>query len=197
MPLSAPSSLRIRVLRPILGCALVVTASMPASGQMARDQIDGAKPFAAWSNSVHDFRDSLVSMARAQVGTKYVRGGQSPQSGFDCSGLVRYVMGIVRVKVPRTAAEQAVAGAPVDRDTMRLLPGDLLTFGKSKRGVSHIGIYVGNGRYVHASSVAGHVIESDLDRPHSPLIKPWRGARRVLSGSEQTDTTVARIGGNG
>jgi cell wall-associated NlpC family hydrolase len=197
MPLFAPSSLRVRVLRPILGCALVVTCAMPASAQMARDAIDASKPFAAWSNSVHDFRDSLVSMARAQVGTKYVRGGQSPQSGFDCSGLVRYVMGVVRVKLPRTAAEQAVAGAPVDRDTMSLQPGDLLTFGKGKRGASHIGIYVGNGRFVHASSVAGHVIESAIARPHSPLIKPWRGARRVLTGNEPTDTTVASIGGDG
>jgi cell wall-associated NlpC family hydrolase len=197
MPLSASSSLRAHLLRPILGCALVVAVTVPASAQMALNKVDASKPFAAWSNSVHDFRDSLVSMARAQVGTKYVRGGQSPQSGFDCSGLVRYVMGIARVNVPRTAAEQAVAGAPVDRDTKRLLPGDLLTFGKGKRGVSHIGIYVGNGRYVHASSVAGHVIESEIERPHSPLIKPWRGARRILSGSEPTDTTVGRVGGDG
>lgn len=192
MPLSAPSPLRARLLRPILGCVFVASAAMPALAQTSSSAIDRSKPFAAWSNSVHDFRDSLVSMARAQVGTKYVRGGQSPENGFDCSGLVRYVMAVVRVQLPRTAAQQAIAGASVDRDTTSLQPGDLLTFGKGKRGVSHIGIYVGNGRYVHASSVAGHVIESEIQRPRSPLIKPWRGVRRVLSGNAPTDTTQAR-----
>jgi cell wall-associated NlpC family hydrolase len=79
----------------------------------------------------------------------------------------------------------------VSKDTSRLLPGDLLTYGKGKKGVvSHIGIYVGDGRYVHASSVAGKVIESPLDRPFSPLIKIWRGARRVLTSN---DTAAARL----
>ena len=73
------------------------------------------------------------------------------------------------------------------------MPGDLLTFGKGKKGaVSHIGIYVGDGRYVHASSVAGKVIESPLDRPFSPLIKVWRGVRRVL-GSDDSTAVLATI----
>ena len=140
-----------------------------------------AKPFTAWSASVHGLRDSiLVSIARTQIGTRYVRGGQTPDRGFDCSGLVRYVLGGFRIPLPRTAAEQALTGLSVGQDTTQLRPGDLLTFGKPKRGVSHIGIYVGNGRFVHASSKAGRVIESNLDRPKSALIKPWRGTRRVV-----------------
>ena len=57
--------------------------------------------------------------------------------------------------------------------------------------MSHIGIYVGQGRYIHASSVAGRVIESDLNRTGSPLIKAWRGVRRVVAGAEpdSSDTT--------
>jgi len=141
-----------------------------------------AKPFASLSMSAHALRDSLlVSIARTAVGTRYVRGGQSFEGGFDCSGLVRYVMSALRVPVPRTAAQQAVTGVALERDTTRLRPGDLLTFGRSPRNVTHVGIYLGNGRYVHASSVAGRVIESPIDRPRSPLIKPWRGSRRVLS----------------
>jgi cell wall-associated NlpC family hydrolase len=51
-----------------------------------------------------------------------------------------------------------------------------------------VGIYVGNGRYVHASSVAGQVIESDIQRPQSPLVKVWRGTRRVLSDADAAPT---------
>ena len=90
-------------------------------------------------------------------------------------------------ELPRTAKQQALEGKAIGKDTTWLMPGDLLTFGKGQKGVvSHIGIYVGNGRYVHASSVAGKVIESAIDRPFSPLIKVWRGARRVLGADDST-----------
>jgi cell wall-associated NlpC family hydrolase len=128
-------------------------------------------------------------MARAQLGTRYRTGGESPDKGFDCSGLVQYVLGGLNLQVPRTARQQASVGLPLTRDTSRLLPGDLLTFGKGKKGrVSHVGIYVGDGRYVHASSVAGKVIESAIDRPFSPLIKAWRGARRILTLDDSVPT---------
>jgi cell wall-associated NlpC family hydrolase len=146
------------------------------------------KPFQELSNSAHTLRDSVVQIAKAQVGTRYRTGGQTPDKGFDCSGLISYVMAALDLKLPRTAKQQATQGLAITRDTSRLLPGDLLTFGKTKKSsVSHVGIYVGNGRYIHASSVAGKVIESSIDRPFSPLIKIWRGARRVLA----LDDTVA------
>jgi len=191
-------SLRRQLLRPVLGCALVVAGAMPVSAQVragaAAPAVDAPKPFTAWSNSVHAFRDSLVMIARAQVGTKYVHGGQTPESGFDCSGLIRYVMAGLHVRLPRTAAEQGRTGLALARDTSVLRPGDLLTFGKGKRDVSHIGIYVGNGRYVHASSVAGRVIESDIERPRSPLIKKWHGVRRVVAAD--ADSAVVDVKGD-
>jgi cell wall-associated NlpC family hydrolase len=188
------SSLRARALRPLAGCALVMACAIPAgaqstpASQSAPPARDAAKPFTAWSESVHGLRDSLVALARAQVGTRYVLGGTSPTKGFDCSGLVRYVMGALRVDLPRTAAQQATRGLAVVRDTTRLRPGDLLTFGKGKRGVSHIGIYVGNGRYIHASSGAGQVIESDIGRSESSLVRAWRGVRRVVAGTDSDST---------
>src|SRR4051812_21126204 len=117
------------------------SASAPASAP---------KPFEAYSNSAHDLRDSLVALAKAQVGTRYKRGGTSPK-GFDCSGLIKYIMAGLNLDVPRTARQQATVGLAVNKDTARLLPGDLLTFGKTKKGVSHVGIYVGDGRFIHAS----------------------------------------------
>jgi cell wall-associated NlpC family hydrolase len=148
-------------------------------------------------------RDSVVSLARAQVGRKYVMGGATPSRGFDCSGLVQYVLAALRVDVPRTSREQSTAGFAVERDTNALLPGDLLMFGRPSDAVSHVGIYVGHGRYIHASSVAGRVIESPLNRPPSDLIKVLKDARRVLvlgnetvTWSTSTSVTSALPGGS-
>jgi cell wall-associated NlpC family hydrolase len=189
--LTARRSLRI-VVRPLLGCALVASSALPADAQTAVRMGEAVqrRPFAIWSESAQSVRDSLVAVARAQIGTRYVFGGTTPK-GFDCSGLVRYVMGALKVELPRTAAQQARIGDEVSADPSRLRPGDLLTFGRrGGRGVSHIGIYVGEGRYVHASSVAGRVIESDLSRTGSPLIKAWRGVRRIVAGAAEPDSVT-------
>src|SRR4030095_8851606 len=118
-------------------------------------------------------------------------GGTTPNVGFDCSGLVRYVLDAIHLVLPRTAAQQAELGTTIPKDTTRLRPGDLLTFGRGGQ-VTHIGIYVGNGRYVHASPTAGRVIETSLERSESPLVKIWRGGRRLLAERDWlSDTTAA------
>jgi len=177
----------------VLVVAGVVAVAAPVGAQQSVE----SKPFEAYSNSALVLRDSIVSVARAQIGTKYRLGGGTPEKGFDCSGLIQYVMGALRLSVPRTAKQQAKSGLAIKRDTSRLLPGDILTFGKGKKGssVSHVGIYVGDGHYVHASSVAGKVIESSIDRPFSPLIKVWRGARRILSLDDSASAPSGTKGG--
>ena len=122
-------------------------------------------------------RDSIARIARAQVGVPYVFGGTTPQAGFDCSGLVRWVLAQVEMRPPRTARQQARIGHPVD--TTRLRPGDLVTFGP-RGSETHVGIYVGDGQFVHASSVARRVIVSRLDRPRYARVEPFAGARSVL-----------------
>ena len=141
--------------------------------------------------SVVSLRDSIVALARQQIGKRYVLGGASPSRGFDCSGLVQYLAAALKLDVPRTAAEQARAGQPVTKDPARLRPGDLLTFGSGKRA-SHIGIYVGDGKFIHASTAAGRVVESRVDRKGRG-IKPWQGVRRLLADSDSG--TVERAGG--
>jgi hypothetical protein len=133
-------------------------------------------------------RDSIVTVAWALIGTPYEFGGSSLNS-FDCSGLVRFVLSKVDLSLPRTARQQALVGAPITRD--RLRPGDLLTFGRGD-SVAHVGIYVGDGKFVHASSVAGRVIVSPLDRKPSRLIRPLSGARRFLA---LADSLEERRGG--
>jgi cell wall-associated NlpC family hydrolase len=193
--LTARRSLRMLAC-PLLGCALVASSAPSADAQttVRMGEAVQRRPFAIWSESAGSVRDTLVAVARAQIGTRYVLGGTTPK-GFDCSGLVRYVMGALKVELPRTAAQQARVGDEVSTDPSRLRPGDLLTFGRrGGRGVSHIGIYVGEGRYVHASSVAGRVIESDLSRTGSPLIKAWRGVRRIVAGAAEPDSLPRRNG---
>jgi cell wall-associated NlpC family hydrolase len=150
------------------------------------------KPLSAFSISALSLRDSNVALARAQLGRKYRRGGESPEHGFDCSGLVHYVMSALKIDLPRTAKDQAKVGIGLPRDSTRLLPGDLLTFGFDGKRVSHIGIYVGDGRFVQASSAAGRVIESALARPIVRRVKPWRGARRVLTDADSASSQPAR-----
>ncbi len=204
MPTVAPLRPRNTLRIPIFGCVLVLSTAFPARAQRVREADEGKpfaelsrpfinqpKPLAAMSASVHSFRDSLVAIARAQIGTRYVRGGTTPALGFDCSGLVRYVMAGLEVHLPRTARQQARSGFAVVRDSKRLRPGDLLTFGTDSREVSHVGIYVGNGRYVHASISAGRVIESDLGRSSSSLVRAWRGVRRVVAGSAADSLRLA------
>jgi cell wall-associated NlpC family hydrolase len=155
--------------------ALVGAASAhPAAAQAPIPMLQGM------SASAGSLRDSIVALTRAQIGTRYRHGGASPQRGFDCSGLIQYVMSRFSMVVPRTAKAQASVGVPVERDTSLLRPGDLLTFASTDRAsISHIGIYVGDGRFVHASSVAGRVIESPLNRAPAPRIKIWRGVARI------------------
>ena len=111
------------------------------------------------------------------VGTPYRYGGNTPDSGFDCSGLVTYVYrDMLDLRLPRTSRELAnVQGPRIDPE--RLAAADLVFFG-SKGNVSHVGIYVGEGRFVHAPSTGGTVRLDRLDGPY------WRdnysGAKRVL-----------------
>jgi cell wall-associated NlpC family hydrolase len=166
-----------------LALPLLLAAPAPARAQdgvRAQPPYTLEPPFAALSRSALALRDSLVARARAQVGKRYRHGGETPTRGFDCSGLVAYVLSSLGLAVPRTANAQSAVGSDVVRDTSQLRPGDLLTFGRGKK-ITHIGIYVGDGRFVHASSRAGRVVESRLLRAPAPGIKPWQGVRRLVA----------------
>ena len=166
----------------IVVCALVVETSIPAKTMAVTPKPRGwfhQRAMHAFERKQLALRDSIVRIAQAQLGAPYVFGGASPGRGFDCSGLVRWVLAQVHLRSPRLAAHQARIGKPVEQTLLR--PGDLLTFGE-RDSITHVGIYIGDGRFVHASSVAGRVIVSPVDRPRHELIKPLVGARRVLSG---------------
>jgi cell wall-associated NlpC family hydrolase len=142
----------------------------------------GAGPFAVLSRSATSLLDGLVTRARSQLGTRYVYGGAAPGAELDCSSFVRYVMEALNVRLPRTANQQARVGRPVPRDPSQLRPGDLLTFGRGRR-TSHVGIYLGEGRFIHASVKSGQVIETTIERNRS-LFRRWQGARRLFADAD-------------
>lgn len=155
-----------------LACAGLLAAC--ASAPPARTPVAGigepsASPAALRANEV-------LMRALGLVGTPYRYGGNTPDGGFDCSGLVGFVFrDAAGLALPRSTREIArVRTAEPKRE--RLTPGDLVLFGR--REVDHIGIYVGEGRFVHAPSSGGTVRIDRLDGPY------WRdryvGAKRLL-----------------
>jgi murein DD-endopeptidase len=100
--------------------------------------------------------------ALKMIGVPYRSGGASPASGFDCSGLVQFSFRQVGVAVPRTTAQQHRASFRVSAPR----PGDLLFFDQEGKKNSHVGIYVGEGRFVHAPSPGKRVREDRLDSPY-------------------------------
>jgi cell wall-associated NlpC family hydrolase len=112
---------------------------------------------------------AAARVAARYLGAPYVWAGSSP-AGFDCSGLVRYAFGKVGVAIPHNAAQQFRLGTPVDR--ARLIPGDIVFFNRLR----HNGIYLGDGRFVHATTPGGVKIarlDDDWFRTR------WVGARRL------------------
>jgi cell wall-associated NlpC family hydrolase len=110
----------------------------------------------------------VVLMALALIETGYRFGGKNPEAGLDCSGMVSYVFGKAGgLKVTGSAADIAKRGRPIER--ARLSPGDLVFFNTTGKPYSHVGIYLGDGRFVHAPSSRGQVrterIESDYFGP--------------------------------
>ncbi|MFZ5638344.1 MAG: C40 family peptidase [Pseudomonadota bacterium] len=136
----------------------------------ARDRVDAAPRDPAAANAI-------LMRAIGLVGTPYRYGGNTPDSGFDCSGLVNYVFrDMLDLRLPRTSRELAAMQGP-RIPAERLAPADLVFFGSGGE-VSHVGIYVGEGRFVHAPRTGGTVRLDRLDGPW------WRehytGAKRVL-----------------
>lgn len=122
--------------------------------------------------------DALIDHGMGYLGIRYRRGGSSPATGLDCSGLVQNVFSkSIGLTLPRRADEMARLGQKVDKKS--LMPGDLVFFNTMRRANSHVGIYVGEGRFLHAPSSGGVVRIDDMGQ------KYWRarfnGARRLLA----------------
>lgn len=119
--------------------------------------------------------ESIVRTASRFRGVRYRWGGSS-RSGFDCSGFTRYVFRHrAGIELPHSASAQFRRGTPVPRNQLK--PGDLVFFQTYRRGASHVGIYIGNGKFIHASSAGGRVRIDSLNEGY--YRQRYLGARRV------------------
>ena len=120
-------------------------------------------------------KKKVIVTAKKYLGTKYKFGGTTKR-GIDCSGFTQKVMKKHKVKLPRTASQQASSGKHINKKNLK--PGDLVFFkGTYKRGISHVGIYLGNDKFIHASSGAKKVTISRLSKAYYK--NHYAGARRV------------------
>lgn len=121
--------------------------------------------------------DRAVAAARSQIGRPYLPGGNSPQTGFDCSGLVWWVYSQAGLDLPRRSLDQRQVGRAVTELEMRA--GDLLVYRIGKRPDElHMGIFAGDRVFIHSPNKGGRVREESMDDPY--WLDHYLGARRVL-----------------
>jgi len=134
---------------------------------------------------LHDITNrasELAVQALSMLGINYRYGGTSPETGLDCSGLVRYVFKEAwGTDLPRTSAEISRVGEKVDKVDLR--PGDLVFYNTLRRGFSHVGIYLGDRKFIHSPSAGGQVRIEDMDVAYWK--KRFNGARRIGTDGEE------------
>jgi cell wall-associated NlpC family hydrolase len=133
-------------------------------------------PCWAWNDGASTDRDRPLIHALHALGVQYRYGGRSPETGFDCSGLITHVFERAwGLQLPRTTELQKTVGVPVHRKDLQ--PGDLVFHNTRNRPYSHVGIYLGDGRFVHAPRPGATVRVESVQTPY------WRmrfnGARRL------------------
>jgi cell wall-associated NlpC family hydrolase len=130
----------------------------------------------AGAKSMASTASDVVVTAMSMLGVRYKFGGNSPDTGLDCSGLVRLAFAqTFGMTLPRSAGEMSRVGDKIDK--RELQPGDLVFFNTLRRAFSHVGIYVGDGKFVHAPSSGGEVRVESMNIPYWQ--SRFNGARRV------------------
>ena len=127
---------------------------------------------------VQDKASEMVLAAMNFLDVPYRRGGNGGDDGFDCSGFTRHIFGLsLGMTLPRRVDEQATAPGLVKVDRSQLQPGDLVFFNTLKRTFSHVGIYIGEGRFIHSPRSGGQVRVEDMRFAY--WSKRYTGARRA------------------
>ncbi len=188
--------MRLTALTLVVSTTLLFVTSLHAMPSNSRDDIDKLAAEKGFLTHIDQVRQSvthkaseLVSNAMGFLGTAYRRGGNSVETGFDCSGFVRAVyeqsIGLI---LPRRAEQQAAATQNIEKKDLQ--PGDLVFFNTMRRAFSHVGIYVGDGKFIHSPKPGASV------RIESMSVSYWNGrfngARRV-KGADGSNANPAMV----
>ena len=149
-----------------------------ASGQISSAGSGGGAKAVNPLNLPDDLREGMLARTMLVVNTPYTYGGNSPEGGFDCSGLIQWaVRGVTEIRLPRTTAQWAQSSNPISgRDLQR---GDFVFFNTLGGRYSHMGIFVGNGQFVHAPSSGGTVQRVRMDNVY--FAKRFTEARSIFA----------------
>ncbi|NMG63439.1 glycoside hydrolase [Azoarcus indigens] len=159
-----------------LSAALLSPAQAHEAAVPAQEEAHGTL-MSEYSDAVQD----LVNQGMSYLGIRYRFGGTSPETGMDCSGLVQNVFrNAVGLDLPRTAREMASLGDKINRQELK--PGDLVFFNTMRKAFSHVGIYMGEGRFLHAPARGGGVRIESMSTAY--WAKRFNGARRLVNEEE-------------
>jgi cell wall-associated NlpC family hydrolase len=160
----------------------ITDAAVPAAvlAPVAVATPDNAPPASPADASASARVKTVLQRAFSLLGTPYRWGGSSPENGFDCSGLVGYVFRTIGIDLPRVSRAMAHEGTPV-ASRAALAEGDLVFFGRNGGSVDHVGIYIGDGKFVHAPRTGRDVTVSSLSTGY--WSQKYLQARRLAVGS--------------
>ena len=152
------------------------TETAPNRSAAQENQTTEATTFLTRIQEISDRASNLVTKAGNLIGIRYKYGGNTPEQGLDCSGLVRLVFkDVLDVQLPRTALEISRASEKIE--VSELQPGDLVFYNTLKRGFSHVGIYMGDNKFIHSPSSGGRVRVENMEVTYWK--KRFNGARRI------------------
>ena len=156
---------------------IALSLALAAIPALAVDNTRDTAAATAASDSYFDRAREVTVQALAFLGVNYKWGSSNPERGFDCSGLVTHVFQqVAGIVLPRNSQGMSKVGEKIDKSDLQ--PGDLVFFNTRKRPNSHVGIYIGDERFVHAPSRGGEVEISDMQESYWK--KRFNGARRLL-----------------
>jgi cell wall-associated NlpC family hydrolase len=161
------------------GVALHLGAKPPTRGA---DQASVHATIPLTQSPPESLADSIIATAAQAMGKPYEYGGTGENGeGFDCSGLIQYAYGKHGIQLPRRSRDQAKAGTKVDRELEKLRPADLLTFSNRGGPVTHVGMYVGGGRFIHSATRGVQVSTLSASDPYGRWwYQRWVGVRRII-----------------
>ncbi|AJW45004.1 MULTISPECIES: C40 family peptidase [Ralstonia] len=163
----------------VIGCGVIVSNAVQADTvfkdtEVHADAKSDAKP--GLISNVMSKTGDVVMNALGMIGLRYRFGGNTPESGLDCSGFVRYVFNdTFGFLLPRRAVEMSRVGTSVDMAELR--PGDLVFFNTMRHTFSHVGIYIGDNKFVHAPSTGSKIRVDDMTASY--WVTRYNGARRI------------------